>query len=417
VELKESTQSGHASRYSSGIMLQPFLRRMEKTGVFLLLPLLLIGCGRFSPKPPPEYVYVSSRGTFLRDRLAAVSNRVGEVTNGQRLLALDHARRFVKVKTDKGEVGWIDGHAVIDQKTYDQFTALNTQHAHDSVIVNGVLRDDSYLHVAPGRQTDHFYLLQENDKLQLLTRASVAKPAPPQAVPVPLPAKTASGKKPLAKDNKAAAADPSAPAMQDWWLIRDQQGRTGWIWSRMLDVEIPDEIAGLAEGQRYVGAYRLRTVSDPDSKFPDGQAPEYVTVMNSWKDGMPFDFDQVRVFTWNVRKHRYETAYRQRNVQGFLPITTGMTTVNGQQEPTFSFKTASGDDIAIDPQTGSAHPAQMETENYRLEGVLVKKIEPPAPPKPVIAAPAAPAAATPQPVVRHRHKAVEKRKAVKHRKH
>jgi hypothetical protein len=416
VELKESTQSGHMSRYFSGIMLQPFLRRIEKTGVFLLLPLLFIGCGRFSPKPPPEYVYVSSRGTFLRDRLAAVSNRVGEVTNGQRLLALDHSRRFVKVKTDKGEIGWIDDHAVIDQKTYDQFATLNTQHAHDSVIVNGVLRDDSYLHVAPGRQTDHFYLLPENDKLQLLTRASVAKPTPPQAVPVPLPAKTASGKKPAGKGDKVAAATPPVPGMQDWWLIRDQQGRTGWIWSRMLDVEIPDEIAGLAEGQRYVGAYRLRTVNDPESKFPDGQAPEYVTVMNSWKDGMPFDFDQVRVFTWNVRKHRYETAYRQRNLQGFLPIATGMTNVNGQQEPTFSFKTASGDDIAIDPQTGAAHPAQMETENYRLEGVLVKKVEPPAPPKPVVVAPVA-TSASPQPVVRHRHRAVEKRKAVKHRKH
>lgn len=203
--------------------------------------------------------------------------------------------------------------------------------------------------------------------------------------------------------------------MQDWWLVRDQQGHTGWVWARMLDVEIPDEIAGLAEGQKYVGAYRLRTVDDPDSKFPNGQAPEYVTVMNSWKDGMPYDFDQVRVFTWNVRKHRYETAYRQRNVQGFLPITIGSTNVNGQQEPTFAFRTASGDDIAIDSQTGSAHPAQMETETYRLEGVLVKKVEPPAPPKPAVAAPAPPVAPA-HPVVRRRHKAVEKRKNAKHKK-
>ena len=47
--------------------------------------------------------------------------------------------------------------------------------------------------------------------------------------------------------------------------------------------------------------------------------PEYVSVTNAYKDGLPYDFDQVRVFTWNVKKHRYETAYRQRNLEGLSP--------------------------------------------------------------------------------------------------
>jgi hypothetical protein len=344
---------------------------------------------------------------FLRDRLAAVSNRVAEVTNGQRLQVVDRARRFVKVKTDKNEIGWIDGHAIIEQKVYDQFAALNADHAKDAVIATGVLRDDSYLHDAPGRQADHFYLLPENDKLQLLTRASVPKPMPPQAVPVPIPAvktptaKSAGAEKKSGSKTAAAIPDPTQPVLQDWWLVRDEQGRTGWIWSRMLDVDIPAEIAGLSEGQRYVGAYLLRTVDDPDSSFPDKKAPEYVTVINSWKDGLPYDFDQVRVFTWNTKKHRYETAYRQRNLQGYLPVTVTSQTFDKQQEPVFSFKTATGEDVAIDPTTGVAHPAQTEVESFRLEGALVKKIGPavPAAPKPASAA-----AATKKTRVAERHR-------------
>ncbi len=336
---------------------------------------------------------MSAKGTFLRDRLAAVSNRIAEVSNGQRLIVIERARRFVKVKTEKGEIGWIDEHAVIDQRIHDKFSALAAQHEHDPVIVAATLRDDSYLHDTPGRQTDHYYLLPENDKLQLLVRASVAKPGPPQAVPAGAPAKKPAAKSSTkAKDASAAksaasapAAAPAPPVLQDWWLVRDSQGHVGWVWSRMLDIDIPNEIAGLAEAQRYVGAYVLRTVDDPESSFPNGKAPEYVALMNSWKEGLPYDFDQVRVFTWNTRKHRYETAFRQRNLEGYLPVTVGNQVFDRQSEPVFSFKVATGEDVAVDPQTGAQRPAQTEVETYRMEGVIVKRVLPPSAeaPKPI----------------------------------
>ena len=43
-------------------------------------------------------------------------------------------------------------------------------------------------------------------------------------------------------------------------------------------------------------------------------------VLTEPKDGLPFDFNQFRVFTWNIRRHRYETAYRER-LEGMLPVT------------------------------------------------------------------------------------------------
>ena len=283
---------------------------------------------------------------------------------------------------------------MINQQTYDKFTSLASAHARDPVIVPGVLRDDSYVHDAPGRQTEHYYLFPENTKLQLLTRASVPKPGTATS-----PAGSAACEEICHRDSaensgeREGAACPPAPpppVLQDWWLVRDPQGRAGWVWSRMINVDIPNEISGLAEGQRYVGAYVLRTVDDPESTFPNGKAPEYLALMNSWKEGQPYDFDQVRVFTWNTRRHRYETAFRQKNLQGDLPVTVGSQVFDKQTEPVFSYKVATGDDVAIDPQTGTAHPAQLVVQNYRMEGVIVKKVEPPSaapPPKPVAAAP------------------------------
>ena len=339
----------------------------------------LSGCTRLREHLKPEMVYVVAKQTYLRDRVAAVSNRVALVTNGQPLEVVEHGRRFLRTKTSKGEVGWIEDHMVIDQATYDQFVALQQQHAHDPVVATGVLRDDLYLHVKPGRDTDRFYLLPENQKLQLLIRASVPKPAPPQGfLPTAHPA-TGTKVKNTGATGSAKPALPGEPAvpMEDWWLVRDSHGQVGWMLSRRLDVDVPDEIAGYSEGQKIVGAYVLTKVYDPESSLPGKMVPEYVSVTNAYKDGLPYDFDQVRVFTWNVKKHRYETAYRQRNLEGLLPVSVSETkNAQGQPVPVFSITVATSDEVKVDPLTGAARPAQTAVLRYQLESGMVKRITP-----------------------------------------
>jgi hypothetical protein len=356
---------------------------MLSSGISLLLVLVsafaTTACNRFK-SVQHDTVYVVAKQAYLRDRVAAVSNRVALVTNGQKLTVIEHNRRFVRVRTDKNEIGWLEDRAVIGPDIYKQFEDLSRKHAKDPVIATGVLRDDIYLHLKPGRDTDRYYLLPENEKLQLLVRASVAKPQQQvwAGLPKPLatPPHVTKGNAAPGKTPAPAAAPPlPPPIMEDWWLVRDSKGDVGWLLAHRLDVDVPDEISGYAEGQKIVGAYVLQTLDDPDAPTSDKRVREYVTVLNAYKDGLPYDFDQVRVFTWNMRKHRYETAYRIRNIEGYLPVTISQQNYGSAGSlPTFSFNQSVDGVVTSDPETGAAKPVRTELQTFRLEGVIVRRV-------------------------------------------
>src|SRR5580698_2099835 len=133
------------------------------------------GCARFKPAPVDHFVYVTAKQANLRDRVAAVSNRTGQVENGDKLKVLDHARHWVKVQTAKGEIGWIEEKAVVTEEQAAEFQKLEADHKGDVNVASGVVRDQVYMHIKPGRDTEHFYLLNEGDKLQLLRKATLEK--------------------------------------------------------------------------------------------------------------------------------------------------------------------------------------------------------------------------------------------------
>jgi hypothetical protein len=322
---------------------------------------------------------------YLHDRVAAVSNHVAEVTNGQRLEVLDQNRRFLKVQTEKNEVGWIEERAVIDAKTFQVFDQLGVQHRQDPVVASGVVRDEIYLHLTPGRDAERFYLLGANSKVQLLERTSVTKTLPGSGqaanltAPKPgAPAKTPNQRKSAAKKVVPGGAahlpgqPDTEPILEDWWLVRDGEGHTGWMLASRMDVDVPNEIAAYAEGQRYVGAYVLNNVVDKSAATPNHEVPQYVTVLSPNKAGLPFDFDQVRVFTWSTRHHRYETAFRLHPIQGYLPVKVTPATDGGA--PTFSFQIANGSDITTDPATGITRPANPRTITYEMDDTRAVRI-------------------------------------------
>jgi SH3-like domain-containing protein len=365
--------------------------------------LLLAGCHNFKPLPVDHYVYVTSKSGFLRDRVAAVSNRTGQVANGDKLKVLDHARHWVKVQTAKGEIGWIEEKTVVTEEQAAEFQKLGSEHEKDPTVASGVVRDQVYMHIAPGVDTEHFYLLNEGDKLQLLRRATLEKTtagastiraqrAIPQAAgtnaarkdPPADAAPAATVAAAIAKGKGAPpASEPTPPVMQDWWLARDSAGHTGWLYARMVDVDAPDALTRYAEGQKFVGAYVLTKVHDEEAPGGAADVPVYLTVLAPYKAGLPYDFDQVRVFTWSIQKHRYETAFREKNIEGYLPVTLqsmkdpgGKSAIAQQSLPSFTYKVLSADspDVVPDPVTGLMTPGKLITKTYRLEGNVLRRI-------------------------------------------
>ena len=325
--------------------------RAKAGASFLIFALLLTfsSCKRGKGKQA-DFAYVSAPQANLRDRVAAVYNKVGVVKNAERVEVLEKSRRFVRVKTSRGEVGWVEERYLIDGGVYDGFQKLATENAKYPVQAHGTTRASLNMHVIPGRDTDHLFQMPDATKVDVLKRETADKP---QAKVNPAPPKPDS---PGAKKAAEKSAE-AVPAREDWLLVRDQQGHTGWVLSRMIDIDIPMEIAQYSEGQRVVAYFVLNEVPDADKKVA-----QYLVLLTDNKDGLAWDYDQARVFTWNVKRHRYETAYRERRLVGVFPVQVGTADFGKDGVlPTFTLRVTNDDGKAVE-------------RNYKMNGPIVRRV-------------------------------------------
>jgi hypothetical protein len=290
-----------------GILRSPSTRASQRTVFVILFFIILFSAGcRRKAGGTGEYVYVAVPQANLRDRVAAVYNKVGTVKSGDRLEILDRQKRFLRVRTAQKEEGWLEQRFIITEDAFKSFQKLDTDSNAQPSQGRGVTRAQLNMHITPSRDADTLYQLAEGEKVDVLKRATAERPQKNA------PVATAKSK------GKEAKPEEPVKSYDDYWLVKSQAGHYGWVLARMVDLDVPVEVAQYAEGQRIQGAYVLNQV-DEDGK----QIPQYLVVLSEPKDGMPYDYNQARVFTRNTRKHRYETAYRERNFMGFFPVKVG----------------------------------------------------------------------------------------------
>jgi SH3-like domain-containing protein len=366
----------------------------------LLVLLFAVSCKHSGPLGSGEVMYVSAPQANLRDHVATVYNRVGAVKNGDRVEVLEHQKRFVRVRTADKQEGWIELRALVPAETYEQFQRLSKDNRSTPVEGHGVTRVELNMHVAPGRDSDTLYQLAENSKVEMLKRATALRATPEEiaakraaalAKAAGEQAKAAPPKRTYKPTQPAAAAQPpTSPAtppatspvnppaaspvnqaassaqpeelkpkpMDDWWLVRDQQGRVGWVLAHMVDLDIPLDVAQYAEGQRIQAAFVLNTVQDEDK----GAVAQYLVLLNANRDGIPYDFNQVRVFTWNLKRHRYETGYREHYIIGYFPASVSTADFGAEgRMPVFTIRKQNVD-------------GSISDRTYRVIGNVVRQV-------------------------------------------
>ncbi len=360
-------------------LLRPHVNRTLLASALLFLA-LLPACSRKSIVHH-EYMYVSAAETSLRDRVATMYNKVGTVENGDRVEILEKQRRFLRVRTDKGQEGWIEERSLVPQDIFDGFQKLAQDNSATQVQGHGTTRAELNMHLTASRDGDHLYQLKDGEKVEILRRATAPKNPPKAAKPAPAPAKPSAAKPgkdkkepppakkatppptspPLAAGSTsaapAAAPAPPPPVMEDWYLVRSSSGHVGWVLLRMIDLDVPLDVAQYAEGQRIIAYFVLNSV-DEDGK----QVPQYLMLLNEPKDGLAWDYDQIRVFTRNRAKHRYETAYRERNLEGYLPVKVGHQVFDKEGDlPTFTIRKKNDQGQIVDM-------------TYKLNGPIVHRV-------------------------------------------
>ena len=327
-------------------------------GAFLLLALVLAACStRAERRPALGEAFVGPLEYDLREALAARSRVVDRLRHGDRVEIISRRRRFYQIRTQSGAEGWIDGRLLLSGQDLQTLRRLSARALAAPSQGRASALDALNVHTFPHRLAPSFRRIQPGQHVDVIayerlerlpyepaplvsaasvtarkangsaaSRKKMAKTAGPPLAPVPAPplpdnwlelSRTAMPEEPSRTTaGSPAAAPPAAPpkSADDWALVRLEDGSAGWVLARMLVMEIPDEVAQYAERARIAAYFRIGSV-----RTKEGEKPVWLWAAQSQRSA-GHDFDSLRIFVWSTRRQRYETAFIERNLRGWLPL-------------------------------------------------------------------------------------------------
>jgi hypothetical protein len=244
---------------------------------------------------------------------------------GDKVEVLEHQDNWYRVRYGPDVQGWMEESTVLTNQTKNKIQTLVTDSQNLEPQNTGVLKQDANMRLEPGRTTSIIRRLDKDTKVEVLDR--VTKPR------------------------------PGSDTSHDIWLkVRPRPAEVGWVLSGALEFDIPNDISMYSEEYTYTAVKTIARVQDPIA----GQINWYIVGERKPFSDSSVDFDGIRVFTWNMKKHRYETAFRTKGMRGVYPLQVGQE----GQNPTFRIY-----ELSEDGATKTPH-------DFVMYGVIVRTATP-----------------------------------------
>jgi len=296
-----------------------------KRKLLVAVPLLcLVALTAWFFRPKHEYLgeaYVSERSTTLWSSVALVREPIDTLHYGDRVDIMARRNDSVKVRTVAGAVGWVDARLLLEPALWQRSVKLLAAAKAMPVQARGRTKVQTNLRVDPGRTQQRLYQFG-------------------RGVPVEVVARTVADWVQVSDERENREAQESKK--EDWFLVRGLATRppgeasarssesntttqpgdqtipiAGWVVARFVELDLPEPVReGMASANvRPIAWFELNRVESPS-----GDKPQYLVAGTRNSEGQPCDFTILRVYTWNQKRTRYETAFIENNLCGQIPV-------------------------------------------------------------------------------------------------
>lgn len=295
-----------------------------------------------SANRPLGQAYVLTPKTAVWSRLAVVREALAELHYGEKLDVLERREEHVRVRTASGVTGWIEARHLMSPETWQRAVALRDEAAKLPLQASGTSKVRSNVRLEPGRGGPRIFQFLSDTKVEIVGRRVAEWTQASQG-----------------EDEEGSA--PPQVRKEDWLLVRgiseDGWEVAGWVLGRFLAPDYPEALRDYAGQNRFVAWFRLA-----DTLSESGPRPTWLAAGTTGPEGQACDFTLLRVYTWNAKRARYETAYVESNLCGSLPVrVTAAAPGDRQGRASFSFSAA-------------GRGGQDDTRQYQLRQNIVRRV-------------------------------------------
>ncbi|MEW6363920.1 MAG: SH3 domain-containing protein [Acidobacteriota bacterium] len=260
--------SGHASVSRSAL-------RLIRTVAACTTTALLVGCTSTVEAPTWE-VFVCTPSTGLMLSARSGFKPIREIPNGEEMTALSEKDEWLKVRTRRDEEGWVLKAETAPLEVLDRSRRMAEEAAKAQVQYRGALNGDANLRMEPDKNAPFPRRLSKGDTVYILDHSR---------------------------------------ANGSFLKVRSAEGHAGWVAGWLVEPRICPELEPYQEDRALGACIELNRITGEDGEHPQ------LLLADAKPTSIDVDFDRIRMFTWNLRKSRYETAYVEREMRGVLPIT------------------------------------------------------------------------------------------------